>query len=401
MIEQSQQSGDFTATSSRELSQATARTLSSALSLCFVCVLPLTVGCQLGAQQQEVRHADPVLPMTMSRAELVDYLNGQNHGLNGWRCMSTRMHVRLPGIPPQRLSGYIACQSPQYFRLTADNLIAKADLGSNASHCWVYVKPGESAVMMWKHEDTGLLQQIPSGIPYIDPNWLMLVLGITPLDANDYELSRSPNGKPELWLTTIEQSPSGRPLRRIIKVDTIQGVIREHGVYDSEANALVRAQLSRHQRRDGILIPSCVKLLFPQMDAELALTFDGIETNPHLPDHLWHMPDKNVRVVDLGRVVRHKLIAQRRPPQHPSGQSATPRVTLQPPVFHEPDRSVLGSDSERATDGWPSSPADIDEPDWDTPISFSKSPGPAVSFEEEVPKPVKRAGFFSRLFGRG
>ncbi|MEZ6127936.1 MAG: hypothetical protein R3C59_04595 [Planctomycetaceae bacterium] len=365
----------------------------------------MTSGCQSSVQQQQsVRRVDPVLSMAVGRTELVNYLNQQNQGLNGWRCMSTKMQVSLPGMPTQRLNGYIACQSPKYFRLTADNLIAKADLGSNNAQCWVYVKPGESAVMTWKHEDTKLLQQVPTGVPYIDPNWLMLVLGISPLDPNDYELSRAPTGKSELWLTAIEQGPNGRSLRRVIKVDAMNGVVREHAVYDSEANALVRAQLSGHQRRDGHLIPTQVKLMFPQMESELLLTFKGIETNPQLPDHLWHLPDNNVQVVDLGELIRQRMLVQNadspQPFASPAAIAPTLRARLQPPVFHQPQRTAFGADSDSMSDANVVPTAGVEEPDWDTPISFSRTQERSASFEQTQPAPPLRRSFLSRMLGR-
>ncbi len=352
-----------------------------------ICCLIIVTGCQSTARtQRNVVQRDPVIPLNISRADLVDHLNQQNADLNAWRCMSTKLHARLPGVPDQRLSGYIACQSPQYFRLTADNLIVKADLGSNADHCWVYLKPGRSEVLKWKHEDTAMLQQTQFGVPSIDPNWLMLVLGITPLDANNYELSTDPSGKPEIYLTADHQSADGRSLRRVIRIDALQGVIREHAVYDGRGNTLVSAELNRHQRNSGHLIPSHVKLSFPQTDTELSLSFNGIETNPHLPDQYWHMPDKHVKVVDIGDLVRHQAMAQHPAAPYSSGRAPLPRATLQTPVFHqsnEQNRSAFAERSQRMLDGTAISeaPTDVEEPDWDTPISFSKPAAQPASFE--------------------
>lgn len=357
----------------------------------IICLVFVTVGCQTpGQATRNVVHRDPVIPLSISRADLVEHLNSQSQDLNGWRCMSTKLHARLPGVPDQRLSGYIACQSPQYFRLTADNLIVKADLGSNADHCWVYLKPGRSEVLKWNHEDTALLQRTQPGIPSIDPNWLMLVLGITPLDANDYDLNSSPTGQPELTLTATEQAADGSTLRRIIRIDALQGVIRKHEVYDCNTNLLVSAELNRHQRQDGHLIPTSVKLSFPQTKTELTLSFQDIETNPHLPDHYWHMPDKNLRVVDLGKVIRSQMPAQQPVTRHSSGRVSAPRVSLQPPVFHrQPDQSAFAETEQRMIDGTVAADvsADIEEPDWDTPNSDRKTAGQPTAYQTP---PAKR-----------
>lgn len=282
------------------------------LTLMAVIVAALaSTGCNISSNRNRFsasRVTEPPLSENMTTQELVDYINKQNEDLDGWRSTTTKMHVRLPNMIPQRLSGAIACQTPSYFRLTADNLVAKTDLGSNNHRCWAYVQPGESAVMTWKHEDTPLLQQVSLGIPYIDPNWLMLVLGITPLDAGDYQIR--PAEKQQLWLESIVGSPSGRPIRRVIKFDRVHHVVREHVIADSEANVLVRAVLTDHRWKNNRLIPHCVRLDFPQMKTEIRLTFRDIETNPHLPDSLWYLPDSDVEVVDIGEIIRHKMAAE-------------------------------------------------------------------------------------------
>lgn len=359
-----------------------------------VVILMISSGCQMPWHKKEPRYVDPALPMTLSTTELVDYLNRQNQGLESWRCTTTRMEVRLPNVLPVRLKGNIACQAPRRFRLTADNVIARADLGSNDNRCWFYSRPGEPAVMTWKHEDSAMIQQVPSGVPYIDPNWLMLVLGVKPLDASDYEVSHGISGGRELWLSAIEDSPTGRSLRRVIKVETIRGVIREHSVYDSEANPLVRAHLSRHQSFNGHLIPKLVKLQFPQMDSEITLTFEGIETNPHLSDGLWRLPDNNIKVVDVGNVIR-----QRYGVQYGEHESAFPpvnsrRAHLEPPVFRQNDKTAL-MPMESTVDGAPATPSTIEAPNWDTPISFSKTATASDSFGTKnapvrLPKPKSK-----------
>ena len=337
-----------------------------------VVVLMISSGCQMPWHKEEPRYVDPALPMTLNRDELVDYLNRQNQGLESWRCTSTRMDVRLPNVLPVRLKGNIACQAPRHFRLTADNVIARADLGSNDNRCWFYSRPGEAAVMTWKHEDSAMIQQVPSGVPYIDPNWLMLVLGVKPLDVNNYEVSKGLSGGRELWLSAIEDSPSGRPLRRVIKVDTIHGVIREHAVYDNEANPLVRAQLSRHQSYNGHLIPNMVRLQFPQMDSEITLTFEGIETNPHLPQELWRLPDNNIQVVDVGNVIRQRFAAKFGEDKAASPQLPARRAYLESPVFRQSEKTAV-LPTETMMDGAADASNSIEAPDWDTPISFRKS----------------------------
>ena len=245
----------------------------------------------------------PKLRADITGPELVEYLNTRTSGLERWQSTSAKVFIRMPNVPVQRLAGYFACQAPDCFRLNASNVISDIDLGANNQRCWVSVQPGESAVFTWKHEHSSILAQKPIGVPIVDVNWLMVVLGVTPLDPNDYEISAAPESN-ELWLTATDRADSGRPRRRVIKVDAMSGEIHEHAVYDTEQKPLVRAQLSKYRHHDGKQIPEAVSLLFPQDGFELTLTFNGIETNPDLPAVLWEIPDRgNGKVVDLSRIV--------------------------------------------------------------------------------------------------
>lgn len=379
-----------------------AQTIRMAMLLCvstFLLIVP--TGCRRWLPfTNKARRIEPAMSMTIDRDTLVDNLNQHSAGLNGWRSLSTKLLVRMPRMPPQRLTGSIACKSPNYFRLTADNFVAKADLGSNASKCWAYVKPGEPAILTWNHEDTELIQQLPLGVPYIDPNWLMLVLGITPLDASEYQLGPAPNGKPELWLTAMEQSPQGRRMKRVIKVDAIEGVVREHALYDDRHNAVVRAVLTSHRPHAGYLVPGQVRLIFPPTKTELTLSFNDVETNPVLPDQLWHMPNKNVQVVDLGMLARQKMIASGRyiPPaaktasvvshtktvaEHPSqiSQQSYEQVS----VTNEPSRDDDSFEAFMAAEEPANSEAAIENSSFFTPNSSSAA---ALPTSNQLAAPV-------------
>ena len=265
-------------------------------------------GCQWHSQQKEARFVDPVLPMAMSRNELVEHLNRQNEGLQCWQCKDTRVHVSMPGLPfPQKLSGTLSCSAPSQFRLMAGSLIVNADFGSNDAICWAYVKPGESTVLTWRHEDSHLLRHIPGGLR-LEPSWLMTILGVQPLNPASYDLQSAPAGSRELWLVAVEDAPDGTSLRRVIKVDTVTGVAREHALYDSEGNPLLRAQLSHHRSCSGHLMPHMVKLRFPQNETELTLEFRGIETDCRIAETVWNPPQgRFIEHVDLGELVRSRM----------------------------------------------------------------------------------------------
>ena len=286
-------------------------------SLIALLLLVVISGCNILGGQQKTKYVEPKLPAAMSCQDLIDHLNRQSHGLHAWRCTDTLLTARMPNGIPLRLSANIACAAPNQFRLRASNLVADVDLGANKERCWFYAKPGQGQVMTWRHEDSELLQHVAIGVPRIDPDWLMVVLGVMPLQASDFDVSSGPAGSTELWLTSITDDFNGRPLRRVIKVDTISGRVREHVIYDHERSPLIRATLKDHRTIQGYLIPRTVRLEFPAMDTELTLKFGKIETNCAMADALWCLPNhRNVQVVDLGNAIRAQLN------QNPSAQTA-------------------------------------------------------------------------------
>ncbi len=272
-------------------------------------LLLATSGCKLGQRRQEAKIIDPVLPTSITRDEIVDYLNSKTDGLQSWRCTRTQVEVKSPELPiRQKLTGTLACSTPGQFRLVCDNMVGHADFGSNQDICWAYVKPGESIVMTWKHEDSHLLQHLPGGMPRLEPDWLMTILGIQPLDAEHYELQNSPLGSRELWLVAVEDAADGTSLRRVIKVDTVTGVARLHALYDNEGQPLLMAHLSNHKKCGPHSLPHTVRIEFPATETQLSLNFTNIETGCQIADTLWQPPSgRSVDVVDLGNVVRNQL----------------------------------------------------------------------------------------------
>ncbi len=321
-------------------------------------ILLLTValtapGCQWRSLQKEPRIVDPVLPSAMSRNELVEYLNRQNEGLRCWQCKDTRVLVSMPGLPfPQKLSGTLSCSSPSQFRLMASSLVANADFGSNDDICWAYVKPGESTVLTWRHEDSHLLQHIPGGLPRLEPAWLMTILGVQPLNPDHYDLQNAPSGSRELWLVAVEDAPDGTSLRRVIKVDTVKGVAREHALYDSDGQALLRAQLSHHKSCRGHLIPHTVKLDFPQTETQLTLTFNGIEADCRISDAIWNPPQgRFVEHVDLGELVRSRMAHHPdvRPVSHVKQPISNPTLMARRNEFRSTELSSLKEGTSRTS----------------------------------------------------
>jgi hypothetical protein len=318
----------------------------------------LLSGCQaLDRSPRQHVPSGPPLPATVSVNDLVDHLNAQSGGLNSWQCTNMRMTAKMPRQPEFRFKGHIACESPNRFHLSASNVLGLANLGSNDERCWVLMKPFDAGTISWRHEDAHLIQEIPSGIPYIDPDWLMLVLGVKELDASDYTLQPGPQANSrEFWLTSNENTQGSGISRYVIKVDMDRRVVREHVAYDTNLRPVIRARLSEHKDFNGHLLPTEVALEFPDSGARLELAFKQIQTNPSIDASHWVVPsDPYGKDVDLGQMVAARKQAER------SNQFA-----------QSDQKSKRWSDSVPVEEPVWSDPAPVEEPDWDTSISQSR-----------------------------
>lgn len=327
--------------------------------------------------------------MNVSCEDLIDHLNQQSGNLKAWQSTDFRMTVKIPEtpyVPPMK--GSIACQSPNRFHLTASNLVASTDMGANSEQCWFLSTPGHPGVISWRHEDAHLLHKLSSPIPYIDPDWLMLVLGVKQLNADDYALEPGNGpGSRELLLTTVKEATHGGAKRYVIKVNSDYRVVREHVAYDADGRVIVRAQLSNHKSFDGHLIPQTVQLKLPGNGAELTLSFAKIDTNPSINSALWKVPSvqggNNTDLIDLMEGMERADAQRQLRQRNGSGRSAA----LGTPVFQQIENS---SQTAAVESVWMSdtSPA---EPNW-SDATDSASPFQDNHFAE----PKRRRNWLSQ-----
>jgi hypothetical protein len=358
-------------------------------------------GCQMFQRKHEVKTVIPKLSTDISREELVAYLNAQSEGLRSWRCNDTDVEANIPKMPDQRLKGTFHCAWPSHFRLDASNVIGiHANLGSNDDICWAYMQPGESVVMTWKHEDAYLLQYIPDGIPRLEPEWLLTILGIQPLDPERYQLTSAPEGSRELWLAAIETAPDGSSLRRVIKVDPVNGVAREHALYDSNKNLVLRAQLKDHKNCGHYRLPHTVIIDFPANKTRLTMRFTGIQPDCELSENLWQPPHSpQIQYMDVGEIIRREM------PSVPQNQVA--------PKFNTPADSQFIGFADPESDAALAEGTLEDDPFFDdevaaagvTPVRptgaeryFDDEPIPVPEFDR--PAPPKKRSLFSNPFRR-
>ena len=356
----------------------------------------LLSGCHIAPwSHRNAKPTGPPLPMNVSCDELVDHLNQQSGDLKAWQCTDVKVAASFPGIPYVRMKGNIACEYPNCFHLTATNPIASADMGANSEQCWFQSTPGHHGVISWRHEDSHLLQGFASQVPYIDPDWLMLVLGVKQLDSNDYVLEPASDPRNnELRLSSVRRATGHAAHRYVIKVDRQSRVVREHIAFDRNGAAIVRAELSSHRDYDGHLLPQKVRLELPGNDRTLTLSFSRIDTNPSLDTALWIVPSvPGGDNVDLGSLISGVRQAGGQRPQ--SERPAERTDSMGAPQFQqfgrEPPPAAI--EPEWAVDRGPT------EPRWATSLD---SASPFGHKGTEVPQQRRLLGLFPvpRLFRR-
>lgn len=268
----------------------------------------LGAGCS--AKDRGPWYGQPTLPVETTREDLVRHINEQAARTAGWQCR--KMVVQVPHAP--EASGQIAVQYPRRLRLKAKALmIPVADVGSNADRVWCWVNPKLGGpgpeTLTCKHasfdavrcaaEQTGGMQ-----IPF-DPDWLMEVLGVAPIDPRTVTLVKADDGP--IWhLVSHRNDSAGRRVLRIIDVDAAHGQILAHELRDAATGVpLARAVLQDHRRCEttGVVLPHTIILSWPAAGlAGMTLRLGDIEVNPRdLPDELWSLPGgQQVRHLDDG-----------------------------------------------------------------------------------------------------
>jgi len=322
------------------------------------------------------RHRQPTMqpiPATVSINELVDHLNRQSGHLQSWQCADMAMKVYQPRRPTFTFKGSMVCEAPRQFHMSASGPFATSlDLGSNEERCWVLIQPQQEGLgtISWRHEDAHLIQQNPDGIPYIDSDWLMVILGLRKLDAADFVLqtSRDPRDT-TLKLESIGDTPGTGIDRYVITVDRNHRVIQKHEAYDAQGNLVVRATLRNHKNHKGHYLPGRIEFDFPGTGVGMAMNFGQIDPNVDIDNVHWNVPViSGRRDVDLG-----SLYASRQAPRRSAGLSKTDRWndrTSEVPNWSDDEFGAT--------------------PKWDIPISHSRVMEAGYDDAAQVSRPVWR-----------
>ena len=243
----------------------------------------------------------------LSKDQLVAHVNRQAETLSGWRCRNLK--VKVPGLPAA--GGSLAVTYPRNLRLQVRAMhVQVADIGSNADRMWFWVKPApgsgsEAETLTCRHACFDAVRK-RANVPF-DPDWLMEVLGVAPIDPRCVSLRKAPDGGPLWHLVSHRTEPDGRRVTRVIHVDAAHGQILAHELRDGVTGGLIgRATLQDHRRcpDTGVVLPHRIELHWPGGAAgPMTIALGAIEVNPRdIHPNQWALPEHRgaVRALDEG-----------------------------------------------------------------------------------------------------
>ncbi len=258
---------------------------------------------------------DPAIPYDISQAELVQLLNRNADRVESWISHECYMAIKTPKLPV-RLKATIACEEPRNFRLIADGMLVRADVGSNQDFCWWQMKPGEDVLFTVAHNEMDYVRNHPlmkqaMSMPF-EPEWLMEVLGVTGLAPDGVVLHQDPHPE-RVNLVSEHTGTDGKMFRRVTKVDLHAGRIIGHRIVDSASTTVARAELSNYVFEGGASLPSRIKIEWPTMEMSLTINVKGMQVNTQLPSTLWQPKQHNMTPrVDLPKHLRRLQSAPHR-----------------------------------------------------------------------------------------
>ncbi len=318
-------------------------------------------------REPKLSKADPPLPLNATSEEILARINQNAYsefspdGLKSYRCDD--VSVRMQGVPaPMRASMMV--EAPRNLRLRVANPLSggeAVDIGSNEEQFWMWAKDSQPAnVLVCSHDQIAIATQVTSLPLPFRPDWLMEVLGVSPISGSKYEVRREKPKSPIVELVSVQRTPDQKPVRRIVKINTLFGVVLEHRVESMEGQKIARATLSRHWRDpvSRLILPRQIAIDWPAADQHLALTLElnTVDFNPPTESvAMWQVPRMadypefdlgEYALKQLGRSGTQMASEGRQTPPHGSSQG---RATLDDNLNEEeildvPDAGEMAND---------------------------------------------------------
>lgn len=285
-------------------------------TLVLLIILGGHTGCRYAQWVPWPRREVAVLPASATRSQVVAHLNknilgaDSHSGLVAWQTSDAR--ASMPGMPFS-LPTSIAVEAPRSFRMRVSHPMSgnqEADIGSNSDIFWMWLKtPDNPPILTCAHEDVSLaLDELQMGIP-VNPEWLMEVFGVIPIDEAEYEMVRPDPTQPIVELIARRTLPTGATVNRVIRVHTVRGQIIEHQLRDEHGTVTASAELDNYRVHEGgIYMPQIIRLSWPAAGQEMRLELGHPDVNPAAlaqNRELWHPPKiHGAQSIDIGAYAR-------------------------------------------------------------------------------------------------
>jgi hypothetical protein len=239
----------------------------------------------------------------------------------------------------------------------------------------------------------------------VQPEWLMEVFGVVPLDPNEFRMERGMKGSPFVSLISECHGPSGEPMQRIIQVNACHGLVTLHELRNAEGKVIASASFQGHYHdpQTRLVLVKQIRIELPQEPMILTLELDRIQVNPPVTEDslVFSLPQlPGHRTVDLAQVARQQRGA---PPQ-----TADASEELSAPERPKKPRTAPQNELEAPAIGFEPEPDSIDSApgfqppggQFEMPSSNELEVSPAgidVRGQSPASAPSRKPGFWARL----
>jgi hypothetical protein len=289
-------------------------------------------GCAFNFPLTRQQQFGPPLPVDAPKTEIVARVNENIAKVQSWRSDDVRISSRGP-MMRIKIGAKVSVESPKNFRLMAESLRGEeADFGCNDELFWFWTREGEpKCVFHARHDQMGQSEQLRQ-LPF-QPDWLMEVLGVVPLNEEELTLQLESSSKNQANLISERLLPSGRQVKRVVTVDTKYGLVLQHSLYDDAGMLIAKAKLSNHKidQASGAIVPRMIDIEWPQAnDLSMRLEIGKLEINPaSLPTQMWSLPQKRgYASFDLGATAPRIAMPRGGRFNAPSPNARAPREPL-------------------------------------------------------------------------
>jgi hypothetical protein len=319
------------------------------------------------------RPAPCVLSPAATKQEIVAHVNrnitppGGTPPLTAWRCLQAQLTAN--GMPP--VPATIDVEAPRRLRILAHMPLTGselADFGSNDDEIWIW-NQGAPGIMTMRHE------QLPEALAQMqvpfEPEWLMEVLGVVPINVDEYSLAVPGAPQRHVDLIADRTSPMGTPVRRVVRIDLCQGRILEHRIEGLDGRAIASARLGEYQpdATGRYVLPHFIQIHWPEAKAGMTLRIGEIIANPPRNGLVsWQVPEK----AGVPRLVFPRRSALPRPQswhepvlrqtEHETADEVPAHVTLPDFPEDEPPATYSAAASRSSSDLPPRAPDSAPRP---------------------------------------